>query len=179
MAESKAKKTAKKVAETNKDDDVVITTDFNDEDLDKSVVIYNIAGWDVTFALRNRTGDVLMTRKSKQRLPRNEIQSQIYNGNKLFAGTDGRGSHATIYIEDAATRQWLGFETSDEPQLIFTDEIARKLFAMSQSEFERELPHYVVTRAEKYALNEAIERLGFNDYRKIVYASKYTDYPLR
>ena len=179
MAESKAKKTATKVADTKKNDDIVIPVEFTDEDLDKSVVIHNIAGWDVTFALRNRVGDVLMTKKSKQRLQRNEIQSQIYNGNKLFAGTDGKGSHATIYIEDAATRQWLGFETQDEPQLVFTDDVARKLFAMSQSEFERELPHYIATRAEKYALNEAIERLGFNDYRKIVYASKYTDYPLK
>jgi phosphoglycolate phosphatase-like HAD superfamily hydrolase len=177
MAETKAKKTATKKAAAN--EDIVETVDFDDKDLDKSVVIYNIAGWNVTFALRNREGDVLLTKKSKQRLPRNEIQAQIYNGNKLFSGTDGNGSHATIYIEDKATRIWLGFETADKPQKIFTDDVARKLFAMSQSEFEQELPNYIATSAEKYALNEAIERLGFNDYRKIVYASKYTGYPLR
>lgn len=177
MAETKAKKpAAKKVVA---DEDIVDTVDFDDADLDKSVVIHNIAGWNVTFALRNREGDVLLTKKSKQRLPRNEIQAQIYNGNKLFSGTDGQGSHATIYIEDKATRVWLGFETADEPQIIFTDDVAKKLFSMSQSEFERELPNYVATSAEKYALNEAIERLGFNDYHKIVYASKYTGYPLR
>jgi hypothetical protein len=111
MAETKAKKTATKKAAAN--EDIVETVDFDDKDLDKSVVIYNIAGWNVTFALRNREGDVLLTKKSKQRLPRNEIQAQIYNGNKLFSGTDGNGSHATIYIEDKATRI-LGFEKDME-----------------------------------------------------------------
>jgi hypothetical protein len=49
---------------------------------------------------------------------------------------------------------------------------------MPQAQFEKELPNYIVTRAEKYALNEAIDRLGFNDFRKIMYISKYTEYPL-
>lgn len=182
MAESKAKKTtANKVEDkpaTPKVVDNVDPVDFTDADLEKNVTIRNIAGWGVTFALRTKTGDILMGRNTKQRLPRNEIQAQIYNGNKLFAGTDGQGSHATIYIEDAATRQWLGFETEDKPQLVFTDELAKKLFAMPQAQFEQELPNYIVTRAEKYALNEAINRLGFNDYRKIVFASRYTEYPL-
>ena len=98
MAESKAKKTATKVADTKKNDDIVIPVEFTDEDLDKSVVIHNIAGWDVTFALRNRVGDVLMTKKSKQRLQRNEIQSQIYNGNKLFCFHLHSPPHYNVYF---------------------------------------------------------------------------------
>lgn len=177
MTETKIKKsTTKKVTA---DENAVSTVDFDDIDLDKSVPIHNIAGWNVTFALRNQGGDMLLTKKSKQRLSRNEIQAQIYNGNKLIGGTDGSGSHATIYIDDKATRIWLGFETPDKPQRIFTDDVAKKLFNMSQTEFEKELPNYVVTDDEKYALNEAIERLGINDYRKIIYASKYTGYPLK
>ena len=119
-----------------------------------------------------------MAKNAKQRLSRNEIQAQVYNGNKLFAGTDGQGSHATIYIEDEATRRWLGFETDNKKQIVFTDDIVKKLFNMPQEQFEKELPNYIVTRAEKYALNEAIDRLGFNDFRKIMYISKYTEYPL-
>ena len=172
MAETKAKKTTTKV------NDNVDPANWTDDDLEKNVVIYNIAGWNVTFALRNKIGDVLMARNAKQRLSRNEIQAQVYNGNKLFAGTDGQGSHATIYIEDEATRRWLGFETDNKKQIVFTDDIAKKLFNMPQAQFEKELPNYIVTRAEKYALNEAIDRLGFNDFRKIMYISKYTEYPL-
>lgn len=172
MAETKAKKTTTKVNNN------VDPANWTDDDLEKNVVIYNIAGWNVTFALRNKLGDVLMAKNAKQRLSRNEIQAQVYNGNKLFAGTDGQGSHATIYIEDEATRRWLGFETDNKKQIVFTDDIVKKLFNMPQEQFEKELPNYIVTRAEKYALNEAIDRLGFNDFRKIMYISKYTEYPL-
>lgn len=181
MAETKAKKTTTKVEEKPETKNVkndVDPANWTDEDLEKNVVVHNIAGWSVTFALRNRTGDILMARNTKHRLSRNEIQAQVYNGNKLFAGTDGQGSHATLYIEDEATRRWLGFETDDKKQIVFSDDIAKKLFAMPQAQFEKELPNYIVTRAEKYALNEAIERLGFNDFRKIMYISRYTEYPL-
>lgn len=172
MAETKAKKTTTKV---NNNTD---PANWSDEDFEKNVVVRNIAGWNITFALRNKVGDVLMARNTKHRLSRSEIQAQVYNGNKLFAGTDGQGSHATIYVEDEATRRWLGFETDDKKQIVFTDDIAKELFAMPQAQFEKELPNYIVTRAEKYALNEAIERLGFNDFRKIMFISKYTEYPL-
>ncbi len=146
--------------------------------LDTRVTVKNLAGWDVTFKRKHDgDGDVLITKEGKQRLSRNEIQAQVNDGNKLFVGV-GNGKHATIYIEDAETRQWVGFEDENNPQEVFTDELVERLFAMSQSDFETSLSTYIVTRAEKYALIEAIKRLEFNDYHKIMFASNYTGYKL-
>lgn len=156
------------------------TTPVVDEDLnlDAKVTVKNLAGWDVTFARKHDgVGAVIITKEGKQRLSRNEIQAQVNDGNKLFIGV-GDGEHATIYIDDKATRQWVGFEDNLHPQKIFTDKLVQDLFEMSQSEFEANLPNYIVTRAEKYALMEAIKRLGFNDYHKIVFASNYTGYKI-
>lgn len=149
-----------------------------DLNLDAKVTIKNLAGWDVTFARKqDGVGAVTITKEGKQRLSRNEIQAQINDGNKLFIGI-GNGEHATIYIDDKATRQWVGFEDNLHPQKVFTDKLVRDLFEMSQSEFEDKLSNYIVTRAEKYALMQAIKRLGFNDYHKIVFASNYTGYKI-
>lgn len=156
------------------------TTPIIDEDLnlDAKVTVKNLAGWDVTFARKHDgVGAVIITKEGKQRLSRNEIQAQVNDGNKLFIGI-GNGEHATIYIDDKATRQWVGFEDNLHSQKVFTDKLVQDLFEMNQSEFEEKLSDYIVTRAEKYALMEAIKRLGFNDYHKIVFASNYTGYKI-
>jgi len=147
--------------------------------LDAKVTVKNLAGWKVTFArLHDGVGDIVIAEDGKQRLSRNEVQAQINSGNKLFVGTDGQGSHATLYIEDSPTRKLVGFEDDGEPQLVFTDDTVKKLFEMSDSDFEKNLPVYIQTRAEKYALIETIKRLGLNDYRKMVLASNYTGYKI-
>ena len=135
--------------------------------LDEKVTVRNLAGWKVSF-MRKHDGEgaIKITQGGQQRLSRNEIQAQINDGNTLFVGT-GNGSHATLYIEDAATRK-----------LVFTDGLVEKLFSMNQAEFETNLPVYISTRAEKFALIEAIRRLGFNDYRKIVFAEKHTGFKI-
>ena len=176
MAETKAKKSATKKTVV---EDEVSEDNFTDADLDKRVLVRNIAGWDVGFRLRDSEGDALVPKNSKRRFTRNEIQSQVYNGNNLFSGVDGTGGHATLYIEDAPTRRWLNFETENEPQLVFTDEMVKKLFSMPDEVFKTNIKDYVVTRAEKYALMEAIERLKLNDYRKIIFCSEYTGRPIK
>jgi hypothetical protein len=176
MAETKAKKptTKKTVVE-----DEVSEDEFTDTDLEKRVLVKNIAGWDVGFRLRETEGDALITKNSKRRFTRNEIQAQVYNGNNLFSGVDGKGGHATLYIEDAPTRRWLNFETKDEPQLVFTDDMVKKLFNMPDDTFKEMLPQYISTRAEKFALMETIERLRLNDFRKIMFCSEYTGHPIK
>lgn len=146
--------------------------------LDVKVTVKNLAGWDVTFARKHEgNGAVIITKEGKQRLSRNEIQAQVNDGNRLFIGT-GNGAHATIYIEDESTRKWLGFEDENTKQEVFTDELAKRLFNMEFSQYKESLSTLIVTRAEKYALIEAIKRLDFNDYRKITYASNYTGYKI-
>lgn len=149
--------------------------DIEDLNLDKIVNVRNLADWDVGFARRHDgQGDVQITKNSTQRLSRNEIIAQINNGIKLFTGIDGHGGHATLYIEDAATRKYVGFETDDKEQEFFDIEKVKALFTLPQAEYEAGLRSYIVTRAEKHALMAAIKELGVNDYRKIVFATSYT-----
>lgn len=150
--------------------------DIGNLNLDSKVTVVNLAGWPVSFARINDIGDVTITPNGKQRLTRNEIQSQVNVGNKLFTGTDGRGSHATIYVDDEATRYFVGFEGEDFKQEIFTDKVVKDLFDLPYEAFETRLKETIRTRAEKYAISQAITRLGLNDYRKIVATEKYTGY---
>lgn len=176
MAETKTKTPTTKKAVAN--DDLADEINFTDEDLEKRVTIHNISDWDLGLTLQNEVGERTLTRNSTLRLTRSELMAQLNIGNTALGGIDGKGSHATIYIEDAATRRWLGFETKDKPQAIYTDDVAHKLFAMTQAEFEKNLPIYIVTRAEKFALKDAIKRLGLNDYQKMRYAAKYIGCPI-
>lgn len=147
--------------------------------LDAKVTVKNLAGWDITFRrLQDGEGDVLIVADGQTRLSRNEIIAQINDNNILFVGIDGVGSHATIYIDDAATRKWVGFETHEHAQNIFTEKLAKKLFDMKQSEYENAVKENVRTRAEKYALIKAIKKIGLNDYAKIMFAQKYTGFSI-
>lgn len=123
-------------------------------------------------------GDIIIVANGQQRLSRNEVIAQVNNSNKLFTGTDTVGSHATVYIDDVATRRLLGFEEDGKPQKVFTEQLVKDLFAMSQAKYEAALPKYIRTRAEKYAFIEAIKKLKLNDYAKMVFASNYTGYKL-
>jgi hypothetical protein len=110
-------------------------------------------------------------------LSRNEIIAQVQTGNTLLAGIDGIGSHANLYIEDAATRKELGFETDTKKQNILTDEKVKKLFSIAnQKQFEEEFKKEIITRAEAKALLNAVKRLNINDYNKIRFAEKTTGF---
>lgn len=152
--------------------------------LDAKVTVRSIAGWTVGFAriADGATGDVSITRRGTARLTRNEIIAQVQNGNKLFTGIDGKGSHATLIVEDTPTRVELDFESEDGSvkQKVFSNELVKSLFKItSQSAFESELKESIRTRAEKFALFEAIRELKLNDYSKIRFVEDYTGYKLR
>lgn len=145
--------------------------------LDTKVTVKNIAGWNVGFSRKaDGYGDVNIAPNGSVRLSRNEIIAQVQNGNKLFAGVDGFGSHATIYVDDAPTRRELGFETDDSKQIVFSNINIKKLFEKSQKAFETEFAKLIYTRAEKYAVMEAMRKEGVNDYLKIRFAENHTGY---
>lgn len=175
MAEERNTQTTT-VNDTQNQDVTVIEENLN---LDAKVTVKNLAGWDVTFArLHDGFGDIVIVANGQQRLSRNEVIAQVNNSNKLFTGADTVGSHATVYIDDAATRRLLGFEEEGKPQKVFTEQLVKDLFNMSQAKYEAALPKYIRTRAEKYALIETIKKLRLNDYAKMVFASEYTGYKL-
>lgn len=149
--------------------------------IDQKVTVRSIAGWSVGFARIEGTGDVSLAPEGRTKLSRSEIIAQVQNGNKLFTGVDGMGSHATIYIDDMATRKELEFESEDgkTKQLFFSDDIAKRLFDIkSQDVFEKEFRETIKTRAEKYAVVKAIQKMGFSDYRKIMFITNYTGYKI-
>lgn len=161
---------------------VPVHNDMTEEEqlnLDAKVTVTNLSSSILGFPRRHDGfGDVTIAANGQQRLTRNEIQAQVNNGNNLFTGTDGQGSHAVIYIEDAATRRWLGFDDEDRKQFVFTDETAKELFEMTYESFKAKLPEYVKSPLEKRALIDAIKKLEFNDYKKIVYATNYAGFKL-
>lgn len=148
-------------------------------DLEKKVTVKNIAGWNVGFARRvDGFGDVTISPNGSIKLSRNEIIAQIQNGNKLFSGVDGHGSHATLYIDDAPTRLEVEFDTDSTLQNVLAHVNLKTLFSskLSQVEFESKFREAVHTRAEKYAIMEQMRKAGINEYTKIRFAEQYTGY---
>ncbi len=169
MADARSTKTAK-AAEV-----------IEEINLDQKVTVKNLAGWEVGFARIVDMGDVLIMPEGSTRLSRNEIIAQVQNGNRLFVGIDGKGSHATLYIDDVITRKEVDFDSQDGKikQIILTDSVVNDLFKMSQTDFEKTLPDTVKTRAEKYAIIQTIKKLKLNDYNKIRFIENYTGFKVQ
>lgn len=187
MAETTEKKTTNRGRSKNttsgaKKPTPVVQENIQPEELnlETKVTVKSIADWTVGFARRaDGYGDITISPKGSVRLSRNEIITQVQNGNKLFSGTDGLGSHATLIIEDIPTRIEVGFEGEGFQQKVFSDELVDKLFKIkSTEEFEMKFKESIRTRAEKYAVIDAIKRLKINDYSKIRFVENYTGYRL-
>lgn len=158
-------------------------TNVNNEELnmEQKVTVRSIAGWPTGFRRIETQGDVTIPQEGTVRLPRSEIISQIQNGNRLFTGIDNRGSHATLYVEDKATRLEVEFDSEAEKrtQSIISTDIVQKLFSYKTIKtFEEKLKEIVVTRAEKYALTQIIKKLKLNDHEKIRIVENYTGYKI-
>lgn len=151
--------------------------------LEQKVTIKSIAGWTTGFARRaDGIGDITIAPNGSVRLSRNEIITQVQNGNKLLSGVDGLGSHATLIIDDAPTRVECGFESEDgktKKQLVFSEEEMTRIFSLkTQAAFERAFKEAICTRAEKYAVIEFLKQGKINDYQKIRFAENYTGFRL-
>ena len=149
--------------------------------LEQKVTVRSIAGWSVGFSRIDGIGDIAIPPEGRIKLTRSEIIAQTQTDNKLFAGIDGMGSHATLYIDDAATRKELEFESDDgkRKQVVLTEDVMKNLFNIkNQSSFETQFAETVQTRAEKYAAMQIIKKLGLNDYSKIIFAVKHTGYDI-
>lgn len=147
--------------------------------LDKKVTVKNIAPWAVGFARKaDGYGDIGIAPNGVMRLSRNEIIVQSQSGNKLFNGIDGFGSHATLYIDDMATRRELDFETDDKQQETFATLNVRKLFdgKKTQDTFEKDFKSAIRTRAEKCSIMDAMRKANISDYHKIRFAEQYTGF---
>lgn len=153
----------------------VSKTEQEDQRLDKKVRVKSIAPW-LTGARRQTTaGDISIPARGSVLLTREEVIAQGQNGNKLLTGIDGQGGHATWYVDDAFTRQELGFDDGARKQIVLTEDTIKKLFEIkTQKAFEDNITKNVKTRAEKAFLMNAIQTLGLNDFTKIAFCIKYT-----
>lgn len=142
---------------------------------EKKVTVKTIASWTTGFKRIESNGDVTIPANGSVRLNASEIIAQIQNGNSLFTGTDEQGSHATLFIDDKATRLEGNLETENRPQLIITTQSVKELFKKPKTTFKKALENLVVTRAEKYAIIDIVrnEKL-FDDYEKVRTVEDYT-----
>lgn len=149
-----------------------ITTELN---LEQKVTIKSIAPWSTGFRRIESNGDVTIPPNGTVRLTRSEIIAQVQNGNRLLSGTDDRGSHATLFIDDLQTRKEVDFETDENTQEVLTEEKVKTLFGYKTlKSFKKNLKNLVMTRAEKYAIMQMIKKAKFNDFEKIREVEHYT-----
>lgn len=154
-----------------------VTIEKEELNPEQKVTVRSISNAQTGFRRHDNSGDVTIPPKGSVRLSRSEIMAQVQGGiNWLLLGTDGAGSHATLYVEDAATRRELGFDSEDGKvkQVHLTESAVKELFSKNQREFEKAFPDVIVTEDEKQAVMEIIRTLGENDYRKIKFAEQYT-----
>lgn len=147
--------------------------------LDKNVTITSLAGWNTSFPRLTSVGDVVIPPYGSARLTTNEVIAQVQNNRPLFTGTDGSGSHATYYINDAQLRRYLGFDAPDgsSTQIYLTEKAVKKLFdTKTQKAFEDSFAELIKTRAEKKYVIRCIETLHINDFSKIRFAESYTGF---
>lgn len=148
--------------------------------LDAKVAVKSIANWETTFTRKvDGIGDVIIAPNGTMKFSRAEIIGQVQSGNKLFTGLDGAGSHATLYIDDKATRVEVEFESEDGKitQKVYSDDKVKELFEIKSFEsFKDKFTDAIKTRAEKRAVIETIKRLKLNDYAKIRFIENYTGF---
>ena len=145
-------------------------------DLLKKVNVRNVTNVDTYFRCIERPFDAKVAKKSKVLFAVGEIMSQIYAGNIDFVGTDGKGSHATFYVEDADVRREAGFDSEEEKrtQEIVDEKAIIDMFKITQNDvFIKTLKSKIITIGEKHTLREILASGKVNEHDKISIAHKY------
>jgi len=147
--------------------------------LDIKVTLHNLAPWGVSFSRKadGNFGDIVIPPKSSTtRLSRAEIIIQVQVGNKLIAGIDGFGNHATLYIDDAPTRIELGFESPDgkTKQKFLSEKSVKDAFDLKTDKaFESRIEDMICTRAERLSVMKIIHDLKINDHARIEFVKEH------
>ncbi|MCP9283643.1 hypothetical protein [Bacillus safensis] len=146
-------------------------------DLDKKIKIKNLCSWDLYFKKFESIGDFKLPANGVRQITVAEVQSQVYDNVKMFAGTDGVGSHAKIYIDDKETRVHLGFESDDTTQNVIDQEAIKKILTLkTQKSFEDNVKKSIKLDSEKAQLFEVAKDSKINDHTKIKFIEEYTGF---
>jgi len=145
-------------------------------DLSKKIQVKNLCNWSLSFRRIDGIGDISIPANAVMNLTAGEVFAQVQSGNVIFAGTDGKGSHARIYIMDKDTRKELDFERDEkDSQNVISDERIKEIFALKTlSAFEKAVKNTFVTYAEKSVLAESVRKFGLNELNKAEFIKKYT-----
>lgn len=159
---AKTSNNTKAVENTIPDEISIETVETKSLSMEEKITLKNLANWMVGFNKIESNGEVNINAGGSVRVSRAEVISQYENGNKLLRG-DGDGTHATIYIDDKATRDYLDITS----ELIDKDKV-KKIFAINGlDDFRNEIYKTFTTQAEKVLLIKIIRECGFNDFNKI------------
>jgi hypothetical protein len=159
---AKTSNNIKTVENTIPDEISVEVTETKPLSMEEKITLKNLANWMVGFNKIESNGEVNINAGGSVRVSRAEVISQYENGNKLLRG-DGDGTHATIYIDDKATRDYLDITS----ELIDKNKV-KKIFAINGlDDFRNEIYKTFTTQAEKVLLIKLIRECGFNDFNKI------------
>ena len=159
---AKTSNNTKTVENTIPDEVSIETVETKFLSMEEKITLKNLANWMVGFNKIESNGEVNINAGGSIRVPRAEVISQYENGNKLLRG-DGDGTHATIYIDDKATRDYLDITS----ELIDKNKV-KKIFAINGlDDFRNEIYKTFTTQAEKVLLIKIIRECGFNDFNKI------------
>lgn len=159
---AKTSNNAKTVENTIPDEISVEVTETKPLSMEEKITLKNLANWMVGFNKIESNGEVNINAGGSVRVSRAEVISQYENSNKLLRG-DGDGTHATIYIDDKATRDYLDITS----ELIDKNKV-KKIFAINGlDDFRNEIYKTFTTQAEKVLLIKLIRECGFNDFNKI------------
>lgn len=159
---AKTSNNTKTVENTIPNEISVEVTETKPLSMEEKITLKNLANWMVGFNKIESNGEVNINTGGSVRVSRAEVISQYENGNKLLRG-DGDGTHATIYIDDKATRDYLDITS----ELIDKNKV-KKIFAINGlDDFRNEIYKTFTTQAEKVLLIKLIRECGFNDFNKI------------
>lgn len=150
--------------------------------MDEKITIFNIAPWNVAFPNLTTHGGTSIQPNARTRIRREEVIEQVSAGNKLLAGLDEYGSHATIIIEDEETRKYLEFDSEDGKRtqnVITKDKVAQWFELKTDNAFEKKIRENVKTRAEKQYLLKVIKDLKIDAHSKIAFCQEYCKFSLR
>ena len=143
--------------------------------MDEKILIKNLCEWNIYFKRINGVGDISLPPKTTVKIDRGEVISQVQTNNVIFVGSDGKGSHARIFIEDKPTRIECGFETEEKEQEVITESKVKEIFtAKNFNTFKKGIENIAKSHAEKATLVNLVKKLNLNEYDKIKFIEAHT-----
>ncbi len=143
---------------------------------DKSKVV-NLCDYPVSWCRKTYTGDEWIKANGSSFIVNSELEVQKDDGNKFIIGTDGLGSHASIYIENEELREEFGFDNKEDKrkQLIIDDDKCKYILELKTPvSFKKNLEDNIVTEQEKIKIMNVARKIKLDEFSKIQTLEEYT-----